>query len=406
MIVLRSLARLWPYAKPFKRDLIFMFLTGFIMTGLMALVPVLGQLLVGFYTDGIDDFLGKVGGSPLSRLLDLQSIDRKTLAILVPIAFPIVYGAIGIFRYLHYVLINYTAEKVISGLRVDLVRKIVGLNLTYHGSLERGSGGLISRVFNDTAILQLGFNFYTDLLREPFQALLFLGYMFWVDWKLTLFTLMFLPIFLLTTKKVSKSLRKYGNRGRDSVEDLTAVLKETVDGVRVVQSFNLENEMERRFSDHMRSYLDTARKIVTREQAVSPYNEFMVSFLVAGFAYYSINAVLYDGVDGARFIGFLFAAGLLQQPIKKLQDANIKIQQSIVVTERVFSIIDSKSQVPQIASPLPFPKDWKTITFRDVSFAYAGEMTLKNVNLTIKRGEVIALVGESGSGKSTGCCCR
>ncbi|RYZ65362.1 MAG: ATP-binding cassette domain-containing protein, partial [Proteobacteria bacterium] len=156
-----------------------------------------------------------------------------------------------------------------------------------------------------------------------------------------------------------------------------------------------------RFTGHMNEYLETARKIVTREQAVSPYNEFMVSFLVAGFAYYSINAVLYDGVDGARFLGFLFAAGLLQQPIKKLQDANIKIQQSIVVTERVFSIIDSPSQVPQIANPLPFPKDWKQIVFRDVSFAYAGELTLKNVNLTVNRGEVLALVGESGSGKST-----
>jgi ATP-binding cassette, subfamily B, bacterial MsbA len=400
-MILRALARMWPYAKPYKRDLVLMFLSGFILTGLMSLLPVLAQLLMGFYTDGIDDFLGKVGGGPVSRLLDLTSLDQKTLAIVVPVSFPILYALIGIFRYTHYVLINYTAEKIVAGLRVDLVRKIVGLNLTYHGSLERGSGGLISRVFNDTAVLQQGFNFYTDLLREPFQALLFLGYMFWVDWKLSLFTLLFLPIFLLTTKKVSKSLRKHGNRGRDSMEDLTAVLKETVDGVRVVQSFNLEKEMESRFTRHMNEYLATARKIVTREQAVSPYNEFMVSFLVAGFAYYSINAVLYDGVDGARFLGFLFAAGLLQQPIKKLQDANIKIQQSIVVTDRVFSILDSKSQVPQIANPLPFPKDWKKITFRDVSFAYGGELTLKNVNLTVNRGEVLALVGESGSGKST-----
>lgn len=400
-MVLRSLARMWPYAKPYKRDLVLMFLTGFVMTALMSFVPVLGQLLVGFYTDGIGELLDKVGGNPITRFLGINELDRQTLAWAVPVSFPILYALIGLFRYLHYALINYTAERIVSGLRTDLVRKIVGLNLTYHGSLERGSGGLISRVFNDTVILQQGFNFYTDLLREPFQAMLFLGYMFWVDWKLSVFTLLFLPLFLLTTKKVSKSLRKHGNRGRESMEDLTAILKETIDGVRVVQSFNLEKDMERRFSDHMKEYVATARKIVVREQAVSPANEFLISFLVAGFAYYSINAVLYDGVDGARFIGFLFAAGLLQQPIKKLQDANIKIQQSIVVTERVFSIIDSTSQVPQIANPLPFPNDWKKIEFKDVSFAYGGELTLKNVNLTVNRGEVIALVGESGSGKST-----
>ncbi|MES2857194.1 MAG: ABC transporter ATP-binding protein [Bdellovibrionota bacterium] len=315
--------------------------------------------------------------------------------------FPVFFLITGIFRYLHYSLLNFTAERIIAGLRLDLVRKVMRLNLTYHGSLERGSGGLLSRVFNDTQLLQQGLNFYADLIREPIQAAFYLIIMFSLDWKLTLFALLFLPFFLLVTKQVSRSLRKYGMIGRESMEDLTASLKESLDGVRVVQSFNLEPEMERRFNHHLKSYLATAKAIVTREQAVSPLNEFVISFLLMGFAFYSIQEVINSEAKGAAFITFLISAGLLQAPLKKLQDAGVKIQQSLVVTERAFSILESTSMVPQSSNPRPFPQDWKSIEFRDVSFAYGGEMTLKNVNLIVKRGEVIALVGESGSGKST-----
>jgi ATP-binding cassette subfamily B protein/subfamily B ATP-binding cassette protein MsbA len=319
----------------------------------------------------------------------------------LPFSFPILYFCIGLTRYTHYTLLNFTAERITAGLRLDLIRKIMRLNLTYHGSLERGSGGLISRVFNDTTLLQQGLNFYVDLIREPIQALLYLGTMLLMDWRLTIFLILFLPFFLIVTKQVSRSLRKYGNFGRESMEDLTAVLKESVDGIRVVQSFNLEREMEGRFQRYLKSYLQTAKSIIRREQAVSPFNEFMISFLVAAFAYYSIQQVLHNHADGAFFFGFITAAALIQESIKKLQDAGVKIQQSLVTNERVFAIINSPAEVPEVASPVPFPKGWKTITFKDVSFAYAGVLTLKNVNLTVKRGEVLALVGESGSGKST-----
>ncbi len=378
-----------------------MFLLGLGVTAVGGLVPVLVQTLLNVYNQEEFLTLQRFVPSFIQERFPLTGENRRTVATWLPLAFPLLYLTFGLFRYLHYTLLNYTAERIIASIRMNLVRKIVRLNLTYYSTLERGSGGLISRVFNDTQLLQQGLNFYADLIREPIQAFVYLGYMIFLDWKLTLFALLFLPFFLIVTKQVSRSLRKYGNLGRESMEDLTATLKETVDGVRVVQSFNLETEMERRFSTTLNHYLDTAKKIVMREQAVSPINEFVISFLVMGFAFYSINQVLNFGVDGTEFIAFLITAGLLQAPIKKLQDAGVKIQQSIVVTERVFSILESKSQVPVPAEPRPFPENWKTIEFKDVSFNYGGEMVLKNVNLTVRRGEVIALVGESGSGKST-----
>lgn len=396
-----SFRRLLPYIRPFYRDILIMFFLGIMVTLISGLVPILAQLLIQVYSKSEFTTLQNYVPSFLKNAYPWFFNDRALIARAVPYFFPVVFLFLGIFKFLNYSMLNYNAERIIAAIRMDLVRKTLRLNLKFHGSLEKGTGGLMSRVFNDPVLLQQGLAFYGDLVREPIQAMIYLAYMFSVDWRLTLFSLIFLPLFFLMTKNVSRSLRKYGRMGRDSMEDLTAVLKDAVDGVRVVQSFNLEKEMEGRFRSTLNHYVHTARQIIMREQAVSPVNEFLVSFLIMGFGIYSINEVLGGDVESSKFIGFLAAAGFLQAPIKKLQDSGVKIQQSVVVVERIFSILDSDNEVPQPKNPKPFPADWKKITFRDVSFSYGGELVLKNVNLTVKRGEVVALVGESGSGKST-----
>lgn len=399
--MIESYRRLWPFFRPFRRQLILMFALGLGVTLIGGLVPVLFQTLLEIYRRSPLEALGRVWPKSWAEKYPLEGQVRQWIEMWIPLTFPILYFVYGLFRFLHYTVLNFTAERVVALIRMELVRKIVRLNLSYYGSLERGSGGLISRVFNDTALLQQGFNFYADLIREPIQAMVYLGYMLFLDWRLTVFALFFLPFFLLVTRQIGRSLRNYGNIGRESMEDLTSVLKETVDGVRVVQSFNLEHEMERRFETTLARYLANARKIIKHEQSVPPMNEFVISFLVMGFAFYSVNAVIHDGIDSSRFLAFLVTAGLLQAPIKKLQDAGVKIQQSVVVTQRIFDILDSPSEVPSSANPKPFPTDWKTISFKNVSFRYGEETVLSNINLTVKRGEQIALVGESGSGKST-----
>ncbi len=399
--MIHAFKRLLPYLRPLRREIALMFLFGIGVTLISGVVPMLVQLLFEIYNRSNMETFQRLMPAFVVETFHLDAAHRDILAGYVPFLFPVIFLLLGIVRFVHNLLINYTSERIIAAIRVDLVRKVLRLNLSYLGSFERGSGGLISRVFNDPILLQQGLNFTVDLIREPIQGAIYITYMLILDWRLTLCSLLFLPFFLVIMRAVTKSLRKYGAVSRESMEDLSSVFKDSVDGVRVVQSFNLDGEMMNRFQSRIREYLHTALKIIMRENAVSPINEFLVSFLLLGFGIYSIDQVLGGTADSARFIGFIAAAGFLQAPIKKLQDAGVKIQQAVVVTERIFSIIEGGDEVPEIKNPQPFPANWQRITFRNVSFSYGATRVLKNVNLEVKRGEVVAWVGESGSGKST-----
>lgn len=385
--VMKSLSRLWPLIRPYKSRLIAVFFFGLIIS------------------------LCNVAQTALVKTLFSEVFEKRneTIAFFgfeisawhLPFVFPLLYLIWGAARYTHYMILIMINERVIADVRMRTVDQALRLNLGFHSKFESGSGGLMSRILNDTGVLQMGLSFFGDVLREPLIALALLSYMIYLDWKLTLVLLAFLPIFVAMTRQVSRSLRKYGHINRQAMEAVTADIKESLDGIRVIQSFNLEETMNSRLKKSMDHYIDTRRKIVSREEAVSPINEFLASNLVMGLVLYMMSLILQSKATGGEFLAFLFAAGQLQNPIKRLQESFVRVQQTVVVTDRLFGLIESDDRVPQAQNPRRFPLDWKTIEFRDVRFRYGDDDVLKGISLTVKRGEVIALVGSSGSGKST-----
>lgn len=375
----KTLWRIWVLVRPYPGQVILISVLGLVIAGVAAMIPRLVEI---FFKDVLEQ-------------------RNAEFAAWIPFAFPALYAVNGVARYIHFTRVRYLSEVIITELRRQLLDKLQRLNLAFHNSFGSGSGGMLSRFLNDTTVLQEGIYFAADFVREPIVALALIGRMVWLDWQLTLCALVFLPFLIFLLRKVGKSLKKYGYKNREVMENLTSTIKESLDGVRVIQSFNLEDEMNRRFDQISSDYLETRRKIINREEGVSPMNEFFVSLIFTGFAIYAINKVFHNLSSPGELIAFLTAAGLLQMPIKKIQNAHVRLQQTIVVFERIFHILESESHVSQIANPKPFPADWREIHFKNVSFRYGEEPVLQNVNLTIRRGEVIALVGESGSGKST-----
>jgi len=374
-----TLKRIWSLLRPYPGPIITVLLLGFVIAGCASLLPKL-----------VDIFFKRV----------LENREQE-FAWWIPFAFPALYAVMGTARYFHFTGVRYLSEVVVTDLRKRMLEKLTRLNLGFHSSFGSGSGGLMSRFLNDTAVLQEGIYFSFDLVREPFVAIGLLFTMLYLDWKLTLFALMVLPVIIVVLRQVSRSLKKYGYLNREAVDGLTGTVKESLDGIRIIQSFNLESEISRRFSENLDHYLRTRKKIINREEGVSPLNEFVVSLVFMGFAFYAIKEVFAERTSPGELIAFLTAAGLLQMPIKRIQSAIVRLQQTIVVTERLYQLLESSAVVPQPTQPKKFPKEWRSIRFENVSFAYGEELVLQNINLTIRRGDVIALVGESGSGKST-----
>lgn len=374
------IGKIWPWFCKYKWSIA---LALFLSVCLAVILPFINYLFKPLF----DDIFGKQDQSKLSFVL---------------ISFPLLFLLQGICRYFQFSVSRITAENIIADIRICLMRKFLNLNLSFYMKNKSGSGGLISRMFNDLNVLQVGIQNLFNLFRDVIISISLLGYLFYISFDLAIKLLIFVPLFGFIISKISRSIRKYGHKNQESLEELTSASKEGFDGIRVIKSFNLEDHSINRFSKKINEYLHIKKKMIRREEVVSPSNEFLAAIMISIIIYFQFVAINGGLSTTGTFMAFIATAAFLQQPLKRLQRAIIDIQHSIPVAERLFSVLENSDDlVSEINEPISFPKDWKKIEFKNVSFSYSDNQVLKNVSLSVNRGEVLALVGESGSGKST-----
>ena len=353
-------------------------------------------------------FTGVIYSVSMARMLlilkDLQdSFAKGSTNLVVEVSVIAICLALmaAISRYYHVFLMNYISELVVNSLRLQLQSKFMRLNLGFHSNYAAGSGGLLSRILNDIKVIQDGMRMVADFFREPLLAVLLLGNLFYLNWRLTLSLLILMPPLLYFLRQISRSLRKYVLGGQENLEKMTSTIKESLDGVRIIQSFNLENVLSQKLKKESDDYLEIRRRIHARVETMAPVTEFVATFVILGIFFYFSKEVAAGTITTGAVLAYIASMMAINQPIKKLQESYVRIQETIVASNRVFSIINEPSEVPESYKNLPFPKDWKKITYKNVTFSYHNQVTLKNVSFEINRGDHIAFVGESGSGKST-----
>lgn len=373
--------QLWPEIKKHKHVLIFVTLVGAIESGLKGLIPKLISMLV--------DEAWKPN-TPHTEWIWQIPLGIITMWIL----------SSGL-RYLAGYRMKMVTEQVTMSLRKSLMNKYLKLNLGFLHSFQSGGGGLISRMISDISIIKDGVQKIADLVSDPFMLIFAFAYLVYLDWKLTIFIAVVLPLVTGVSRRLARSLRKYSHQNQETMEGLAKTLKESLDGSRIVQSFNLEAEMQYRFQTQADDFLASRKKIIMREEAAGPLAESLVAIAMFGILVYIGHQAVGGIMTPGKFTAFLAAITFLQDAAKKVQSGYIKLQTAVSALERFKSIVESGREVSIPTSPRPFPTDFKVIEYRNVSFSYGNDVVLRNISLKINRGEVVALVGASGSGKST-----
>lgn len=336
----------------------------------------------------------------IKELLDAAEKQPDQLPRLMWVGLSIAFG-MAITRYFHILLMNVASEKVSQSLRQKLQAKFMRLNLKFHNNYAAGSGGLISRSMNDIRIVHDGLRLFADLFTAPLIFIFLLQRLFELDTQMTIYIFIAAPVLAVFLKTVSKGIRKYSLRGIEQIEKMTSTLKESLDGVRTIQAFNLEKRMENKFKSQGSEFIHMRRKIHSLIESMGPITEFIATILILAVIYYFSVKIAAGVATASVLVAFITALLQLNEPIKKFQEAYVRIQETRVAAARVFDMLEEKSDIEELESASGFPENWQTIEYKNIGFSYAQENLIKNFDLTIQRGQVIAFVGESGSGKST-----
>ncbi|MEB2778249.1 ABC transporter ATP-binding protein [Algoriphagus sp. D3-2-R+10] len=308
----------------------------------------------------------------------------------------------NLFTYLSGVVLAKVRAIVIKRMRMDIFEHVSSLHIGYFSNERKGD--LMSKMTNDVQEVE---NTIVQSLRvvfrEPATIILYFSVLFFMSVKLTLFTILIIPISGAIIGGITRRLKKKAVQSQQSLGRIVNILDETLGGMRVIKAFNAEGFMKKKFDGETDFYADVNVNMARKNELASPISQFLGVFVVAGILVYGGSMVLSGSSDlgASDFITYIIIFTQVLNPAKEISRAVSSIQRGIASAERVFTVVDTPSQITSPASPAVLNKFEHSVEVNDVSFAYEDQLVLKNINFTLERGKTIALVGPSGGGKST-----
>ena len=322
------------------------------------------------------------------------------MLIWIPLVVIFIYLAKGLCSYGQMVLMNYIGLRVVADLRGSLYRQIQKQSLSFF--TRHPTGILMSRITNDAGTLQGAVSdAVTTMFKDTFTLIGLIFVIFYRDWKLAVIAILIFPLIIYPIAKFGKKMRSVATRTQITMGALTTLLHETISGTRIVKAFGMEEYENKRFSEENERFFKLNIKAVSINAAASPFMEFLGGIGIAAIILYGGFQVIKGGATPGTFFSFLTALIMLYEPVKRLTNMNNTIQQGIAGAQRVFSIIDMEPEIGDGPDAVALPKITRSIDIENVSFAYEETPVLKDIDLSIRAGEVVAFVGMSGGGKTT-----
>ncbi len=308
-------------------------------------------------------------------------------------------------RYLAVRVLMRLRLKLLQNMRNALYSKLMSQSLSYYHWVKKGD--IVSIITNEVQEIESSvINSLQVWLKDPLIVLVYFGVLFYMSPKLTLFTLFFLPVSGLFISHITKHLKKISRFSQDLYGRMVSFIDESITGIKVVQSFTAEEEMTHRFEKLNREFSRTSKRMFGKRELAAPLSEVLGVMVVVGVVIYGGYLLLRARggnafLDGSQFITYLILYSQIIQPLKSISNTTTSLQRGLIAADKIFATLDAPVAVTEIPDAIEKEVFHNAIAIKNLSFNYTGRPVLKNIDLTIQKGKMIALVGESGSGKST-----
>ena len=376
---MKNYLRLLAYIKPYKKRLAAAVVCIIMAAGANLYLP-------WIIKDMIDDVL-------MSK--DMLMLNLIAAGILV------VMFTRGVFYYGQSYLVSYVGQRVIIDVRSVLFRKFQKMPLSYYDRQQTGT--VMSYITNDVSAMQSAIvDNLIELVTESSILIGSLAMMIYLDWKLSLLTLMTIPLVGFAMKIFGRKLKRSSTAIQERAAEITSLLQESISAIRVVKSFVRETYEIRRFEEQNWKNFQAAMKNVKLTSLLTPTVEFLAAIAVTFIVWFGGYEVVNEVITAGELVAFLTYAVNLANPVKRLSRVYAAIQKAMAAADRVFEVMDLDEKITDVPGAKPLPPIKGQVEFKDITFSYKeGQPALQHISLKAEPGQMIALVGPSGSGKST-----
>jgi subfamily B ATP-binding cassette protein MsbA len=403
--------RLLSFAKPIEK-----FAIPYVITTLFAIIfntflfTLLGPLMQALFlgkvietdkvaeTKGTFDFLGQ-----FNNFMNEVIADDKIHALKVICAVIVVTVILSnFFRYFSQRFMEDLRVHTLLNLRKTVFNNVMNLHVGFFNNERKGD--IISKVASDVQVVQFTVtNTLQVVFKEPVQLLFYIGVLVSISLKLTLFSLLVIPVSGFIISKIVKRLKQQATQSHESFAKMIGFLDESLSGIKIIKAFNATSRVTQKFDEENKFYSFLNRKMARRQQSASPVSQTLGVIVVVFILLYGGTMILSGkgDLEAAEFVVYLATFSQVMQPIKAITDSFSGIHSGISAGERVLDLIDTKPELIDKPDAIELQKFNQALTFSNVSFFYGDKQVLKNINIEIEKGKTVALVGPSGGGKST-----